>query len=416
MRPTRARLPSSSAARQKSRPLMWRRLKPYLPLALAGILVLISLYVRYVTRSMTNSDMETFVLVWYAKLQRHGPIIGLGKDFYNYTPPYLYLLAFATLTSSFIAPLTSVKIIAMIFDVFSAIMAYNIVRLHRPQGPLPGLAAAVLFAGPTMLLNSAVWGQADSVFASFLLACLYLLLINRPLPAVASFSVALAFKLQAIFVAPWLLVMVLWGKIRWYYLLAVPLVYAICMAPAVAFGRTWTEVLTAFAGRAGAGKALTHNAASIYVFFPRSAYAWLLWPAAMAATLVFLGWVYYSWRATLRKDLSAVVLLALVSVTLVPFLLPNMRERYYYLGDVLSLILAFITPALWYVPILFQILSLLSYSMFLWAAPPSNLQGATVISLFTLVVLLRHQALLAKPAADSALPARRSKPRAVGRP
>jgi len=384
-------------------------LRPYVPLLLAGILVLISLYVRYVTRSMTNSDMEAKILVWYAKLQRHGPLVGLGKDFYNYTPPYLYLLALATLTSSFIAPLTSVKMIAMVFDILSAIMVYKIVRLHRRQGHLPVLAAAVFFAGPTMLVNSAVWGQADSVFASFLLACLYFLLIHRPLLAVASFSVAFAFKPQGIFFAPLLLLMMLWGRIRWYHFLAVPVVYAICMAPAVAFGRTWNEVFTAYATQADAGKALTHNAATIYVFVPRSAFSWLLWPAVVGATLVFLAWVYYSWRATRNRNVPAIVLLALVCVTLVPFLLPNMRERYYYLGDVLSLILAFMTPALWYLPILFQVLSLLSYSMFLWAAPQSNLQAATLISLFTMVVLLRQQAFLREPAEDSALEPRESK-------
>ena len=70
---------------------------------------------------MTNTDMEAKILVWYSKLQRHGAFAGLGKDFYNYTPPYLYLLSLATFTSAFIAPLTSVKIIAMIFDVFGAV-------------------------------------------------------------------------------------------------------------------------------------------------------------------------------------------------------------------------------------------------------------------------------------------------------
>ncbi|MFH1183976.1 MAG: hypothetical protein V1755_02915 [Chloroflexota bacterium] len=407
MKQTRSHRRSSSAARQSTRPSTWSRWRPYVPLVLAGILVLVSLYVRYVTRSMTNSDMEAKILVWYAKLQRHGPLVGLGKDFYNYTPPYLYLLALATLTSSFIAPLTSVKIIAMVFDIFTAIMVFTIVRLHRPRGYLPVLAAAVFFAGPTMLVNSAVWGQADSVFASFLLACLYFLLIGRPLLAVVSFSVALAFKPQGIFFVPLLLLMMLWGRIRWYHFLAVPLVYAICMTPAVAFGRTWNEVLTAYAGQADAGKALTHNAATIYVFFPRSAYSWLLWPSVVVATLIFLGWVYYSWRTTRRKNVPAIVLLALVCVTLVPFLLPNMRERYYYLGDVLSLILAFMTPAVWYLPILFQVLSLLSYSMFLWAAPQANLQAATLISLFTLVVLLRQQAFLRKPTEDTAPPTRR---------
>ena len=32
-------------------------------------------------------------------------------------------------------------------------------------------------------------------------------------------------------------------------------------------------------------------------------------------------------------------------------------------------------PALWYLPVLFQVLSMLSYSMFLWAAPQPTLEA-----------------------------------------
>ena len=115
----------------------------------------------------------------------------------------------------------------------------------------------------------------------------------------------------------------------------------------------------------------------------------------VGAILIFLGWVYWSWRSIRRLDVPTITLLALVCLTLVPFFLPNMRERYYYLADILSLILAFMLPALWYLPVLFQVLSMLSYSMFLWAAPQPTLQAAALISLFTLILLLRQQALLA---------------------
>ena len=386
--PTRS-VPSASSEQRRS---FWERGRPLWPLAVAVGLVLISLYVRYVTRAMTNSDMEAKILVWYAKLQRHGPFVGLGKDFYNYTPPYLYLLSLATFTSSFLTPLTSVKIIAMIFDVFGATFVYLLVRLYRPSWQLPLLAAAVFFSGPTWLVNSAVWGQADSTYTTFLLACLYLSLVDRPALAVASFSIALAFKPQGIFFAPLLMLMLLWGRIRWYHLLLVPVVYALCMAPAVAFGRTWIEVFTAYTGQADSGQALTHNAATIYVFLPKSAYTLLFWPAVVVATGIFLAWVLITWRTVRRADTPTLILLALVCVTLVPFLLPNMRERYYYPADTLSLILAFMVPSFWFFPVLFQILSLLSYSMFLWAAPPSNLQAAAVLSFITLMLLLRRQA------------------------
>ncbi len=403
---TRQTNPASTAASGKI-PL-WERARPYAPLGLALILILISLYIRYVTRAMTNSDMEAKILVWYSKLQRHGPLVGLGKDFYNYTPPYLYLLAIATLTSSFIAPLTSVKIIAMVFDIFGAGMVYLLVRLHRQGWQLPLLAAAVFFSGPTWLINSAVWGQADSTYTTFLLACLYFLLRNRPSLGVAAFSVALAFKPQGIFFAPLLLLMLFWGRIRWHHLLLVPMVYAVCMAPAVAFGRTWAEVFTAYTGQADSGKALTHNAATLYVFVPKSAYSWLFWPAVLGAIGIFMLWVVITWRTARRRDVPAVILIALVCVTLVPFLLPNMRDRYFYPADTLAMILAFMVPSLWVFPVLFQAISLLSYSMFLWAAPPVNLQAAAALSSVALVLLLRRQ-LLWTSVPDSSLAASSAK-------
>lgn len=370
-------------------------LSRYWPLVLAGALVSISLYVRYATVGMTNSDMEAKVLVWYAKLQRHGPLVGLGKDFYNYTPPYVYLLALATLTSSFLAPLTAVKIIALVFDILTAGVVLSIVRLQRPRGYLPILAAAIFFTAPTFLINSAVWGQADSTFALFALGCVYFLLVEKSFFAVALAAIALAVKPQGVFLFPLLLLMMLWRRVRWWHLFAVPVVYGLCMAPAVAMGRTWYEVFTAYTSQAGAGKALTHNAANIYVFVPRDAYSWLLWPAVIGAVLVFLAWIYWSWRSIRQPDAPTIVLLALVCMTLVPFLLPNMRERYYYLADVLSVILAFMVPVLWYLPVLFQVLSMLSYSMFLWGSPQTILQAAALISLFTLILLVRHQAMLA---------------------
>jgi Gpi18-like mannosyltransferase len=229
---------------------------------------------------------------------------------------------------------------------------------------------------------------------------MYLLLIDRPALAVASFSVALAFKPQGIFFAPLLLLMLLWGRIRWFHLLLVPVVYGLCMAPAVAFGRTWVEVFTAYTGQADSGQALTHNAATLYVFFPKSAYSWLFWPAVLGAMAIFLAWVLITWRTTRRRDVPALILIALTCVTLVPFFLPNMRERYYYPADTLALILAFMVPSFWLFPVLFQILSLLSYSMFLWAAPTSNLQTAAVLSLTTLILLL-HQQILWRSSPDT---------------
>jgi hypothetical protein len=71
-----------------------------------------------------------------------------------------------------------------------------------------------------------------------------------------------------------------------------------------------------------------------------------------------------------RREIDGrrLLLLALLFAILVPFFLPAMHERYFYLADVLSIAVAFWIPRLLWVPLLVQIASLLSYVAFLFRA------------------------------------------------
>ena len=65
---------------------------------------------------------------------------------------------------------------------------------------------------------------------------------------------------------------------------------------------------------------------------------------------------------------TRILLAGTVSVLLVPYLLPAMHERYFYLADALTVISAFYLPRrLWALPVLEQFASLMSYMPFLLA-------------------------------------------------
>jgi Gpi18-like mannosyltransferase len=369
-------------------------------LVLAVVLVGISIAVRIAARNVVTSDLEAHILPWYAKLQKHGIFIGLGKDFYNYTPPYVYLLAGATLVSSWVPAVLAVKLIAAIFDVVAALLVYKIVRIERPRGNLPVLAAAVFFAAPTVVANAGVWGQADSTYTAFLLAFLYCILQRRPLLAVLFFGSALAFKPQAVFLAPFLVLMMLWRIVPWLDSLLVPAVYAAWMWPAVLLGRTWPEVLFAYPDQAGSGKGLTHNAATLYVFIPKSAFDVLIRLGIGIALTAALIWVVWSAVQTKGRGRPLLVLLALISATITPFFLPNMHDRYFYVADTLSIALAFIVPTMWLVPIGFQVASGLAYSIYLAHAPSENLVPAAVLNFLLMVWLVIAQARLGSKAEE----------------
>jgi hypothetical protein len=85
-----------------------------------------------------------------------------------------------------------------------------------------------------------------------------------------------------------------------------------------------------------------------------------------------------------RLTTTKVVLLGATSAVLVPFLLPSMHERYFYLAEVLTVIAAFYVPRrLWYVPVLVQVSSFLAYLKVLFptgdSLPPGDPPGDVAI-------------------------------------
>ena len=59
-------------------------------------------------------------------------------------------------------------------------------------------------------------------------------------------------------------------------------------------------------------------------------------------------------------------MLATTLVLAVPFFLPEMHERYFYLADVLTIVMAFYVRRYWPVAVVVSACSLLSYAPFLW--------------------------------------------------
>ena len=85
------------------------------------------------------------------------------------------------------------------------------------------------------------------------------------------------------------------------------------------------------------------------------------------------------------------VLLALISVSLTPFVLPRMHERYFYPADALSLIVAFFNPELWIVPFAFQLSSGLASAVYLKGKSPEPVMYGAIINTVILIVLIVYQ-------------------------
>jgi Gpi18-like mannosyltransferase len=429
-----------------------------------GILFLLAIALRISLFPIQTSDYTFFLSQWYDFIQSHGGFAAFKYNFANYNVPYLYLLAITTYLP--IPKLIAIKSISVAFDIVLGIFTYLIINLKYKRSIAAAIGALVVLFAPTIFINSSAWGQCDAIYTAFCLGSLYYALKERPALACVFFGLAISFKLQAIFFLPVLLVLLLKRKLSLKHLILIPAIFLLLLVPAFIAGRDAGSLLTIYVGQVntggvGAGAAgqfggrgfnngnppsfngrgtghfngrgagafpagnggggftgggrgqggassssLTLNAPTIYQWLPAGTPEYWKWLGIAFAALVVLGVGILVWRSKKQLTPAIILKIALVFALLIPFLLPEMHERYFYLADVLSIIYAFYFPRYFFVAIIMQLCSLLSYAPYMLQRQVVDLKyvaiGVLIIGVCTLVDLVF--ALRSRPGDDAQIP------------
>jgi Gpi18-like mannosyltransferase len=355
-----------------------------------GILIILSLgiFLSIVLRlslfDFESVDYRIFLSPWYDFIVGHGRLSALQYDFSNYSPLYLYLLTLATYLP--LPKLYAIKLVSISFDFLLAFLVLLVVRL-KYENKMIWLSSffAALFA-PTVFINSALWGQADATYTSMLVAAIYFAIQRRPNLSLVFFSVALSFKLQAIFLFPLFIGVFLKRRLPIYSFLIIPTTYVASILPAWLAGRPLVELLVTYPMQAGLFSDLTLNAPNLYQWLPNDPGLFEK-PGTVLTALLVCSLCLVSWWSVVPLDGDMIVKLALVSTLLVPFTLPHMHERYFFAADVISIIYAFYRPKRFFVPIIVGGASLFSYFPFLFREEPIGLQYLAISMAVALIVV-----------------------------
>ena len=329
-------------------------------------------------------------------------------------------------------------------------------RYRRGWAWQPLAAAATALLLPTVVLNSSYWGQCDSIYASLALLALDQQLRRRTVWAGVFIGLAIAFKLQAVFLLPVLAMVWVTQPIRWRRsLLAValiPVTFVVTLLPALAAGASVSALAriypaqisdsgmgaaapggggggrtgggagnggaggpasggsagggdggsgpgggsgagggvpggVGFGGRGGGGGAgttgtagapYTRNAASFYQWLSSdSGPIWRDLGFALVAVTIGIA-IGVAWRNRHRISIETLVTLAATQLVAIPFFLPEMHDRYFYLADALLVAGAFVVPRLIPAAIAAQAASLIVYGAYLWNGTISLRLAATL--------------------------------------
>jgi Gpi18-like mannosyltransferase len=270
-----------------------------------------------------------------------------------------------TKTAGFIPRIAAIKLPSIGFDFLNAFLVYRILKIRHPQGVTALIGASSFLLLPTVLLNSTYWGQSDAIFTFFLLGCIFFLMQDQPLIAMIFWGISFSFKAQAAFLSPLILLLIIRKKIPWYYAGIVPVIYGLLIIPAALSGRPVIELLTIYFGQADTYQMLSMSAPNIYLLLPNIRYDVGLFIGLIATTLIILIWTIV-YASKIKEFTPPVILLcALVAVAYMPFFLPKMHDRYFYLADVLSFLVAFYFVQGWQLAGGYQVVSGLVYFVFL---------------------------------------------------
>ena len=335
-------------------------------------------------------DYIDFLHPWIQFFRDNGGFAALQYSIGNYNVPYLYFLA---LFSYFESNdwLYLIKLLSVCFDVICAYAAMKLVSLYSDSETKQLTGFFGILYLPTVVLNGSVWAQCDVIYAAFGLLGLYLALDNRPIRAMICFAASFAVKLQAVFLLP--VIAVLWycKKIKLWHGFVFPVAYVAIVLPAVLMGRPFWDTVTLYLNQTGSiGSGLNYNSSSMFAFFPYNADVSFWSNAGVILAFLFMAGILL-WLFIERKHMNKNIILgaALILSLGIPFILPHMHDRYFFIADVLSLTFAVIFPQMLIVPVLVQFGSLLGYHAYLklqYLLPMRN--GATALMLAIIVLLL----------------------------
>ena len=355
--------------------------------ALLAVGLACAIAVRFSLGPLSTGDYTHFMKGWIEVLREQG-FAAFGTSFANYNPPLLYLLYLFGLLP--IDGLAVVKVIAALFDF--ALAAGVAAIAYRLRGSM--IVAAFAGVGalfiPEVLINSGMWGQVDATYTAFLVWSVYFVLARRDIPAWVLFALALSFKLQAIFLLPWLAVAFVLQKQRWRAVAIGVAVFLLTYVPALLAGRSPGSLAGIYVEQAQGYKHLTDRAANLYQWIPDSLYK----PVAAAGVILAVGIIamlcalyLHRARGVDRPEVWLVQIAAAFAV-LVPFVLPAIHERYFYAGGVLAIVCLLIDRRYLIPAIALQLTAVLSYAPFLFRTTIVPLPYVAVLQLAAVVAVV----------------------------
>ena len=286
-----------------------------------------------------------------------------------------------------VKPLYAYKLLSVFFDFALAAAAALIVDIDAPGRLIDKIKSerfaevyAAVVICPVVFLNSACWAQCDSIYIFFVFASLYAFLKEKYALMFVLYGLAFAFKLQAVFVLPFMLILyAAEKKFSVIHFLLAPLTFMAAALPGLLMGRSLSDPILIYASQTGKYNHIAMNYGSFWNCVIK------MWRdgntdyadfkmAAVSFTVLLLCWLLF-WVLKSGADMSVYRLICLlhISVYTCVLFLPTMHDRYGYIYEITAIMLMFFNKKFFFPGIGLILLSCMTYGWYLFALYYSSL-------------------------------------------
>ncbi len=229
-----------------------------------GVVTIGGILLRISGINYESDDFKSILSRWWDIIQA-SDISGLANQIGNYNIPYQIIIFIMTRFP--VNALFAYKLLSIVFDVVLSVVAAKLVYELSGKKFLSAVAYAITFCSITVIFNSAFWAQCDSIYVSFILLALYFTLKDKPIVTFVMLGIALAFKLQTVFILPFFFCYYLiTRKVSILHFLIIPAVDILMCLPAVFLGRNPMDIVTIYLKQTDYGKHIQMNCPNIYAF------------------------------------------------------------------------------------------------------------------------------------------------------
>lgn len=358
--------------------------KVYLLIILTSI---IGIAIRIVNITFESEDYNLYLEPWIEIMRQEGGLSSLKNEIGNYNIPYVFILTLISCIPD--KPLYLIKYVSILFDFLlaasCALLVYKVTQKNKIT--LAFITYGITLILPTVFTNSAIWGQCDSIYSTFVILSLVYIIDSKYLKSFILLGIACSFKLQFIFIIPAYIIYLVSRKkfIKLTYFGIIPVMDFIMCLPAIIAGRSIKECMMIYISQTGENiDRLSMNFPSIYNFIGKIEGNFAINYTEInynIISVILLGIICFTILMIYKKrNITKIqmIKLSLWSVCLATFILPHMHERYLYVGEILSVILAILDKK--YVPLALtiNIVSIITYSTYIYGIFLCDLRLLTI--------------------------------------